>query len=149
MTDQTKFTLDEVFDVEPRNSDWHLTVSEPQAPVPALLGTDVEKLDSAETKAITTITSMIGKSQDAIESMMEIAQATEKSRDFEVLSNMIKATSDMSLQLVETLERVDRIKNKGKGQQPTGNTTVNQAVFVGSTKEMSSLLAARRGNSNE
>ena len=86
------------------------------------------------------IKNLISKSEDAIDSMMMLAQDSEHPRAFEVLSAMFKTTTEMMDQLM-TLQkkRHDLTQPKDAKNQQSGNTT-NNAIFVGSTTELQKYL---------
>ena len=87
------------------------------------------------------IKDLIAKSEEAIDNMMALSAETEHPRAFEVLSGMFKTTTDMMDQLI-TLQkkRQELTQAKEKEQKPTGNTTNNNAIFVGSTTELQRFL---------
>ena len=89
-----------------------------------------------------TLKDLINKSTDALEHLSVIAQETEHPRAFEVLSNMIKSTGDLTTELIDVQKkRKDITQEKGAVEQ-SGNTT-NNAIFVGSTKELQKILRNR------
>ena len=74
---------------------------------------------------------LISKSSEALEHLSVIAQETEHPRAFEVLSNMIKQTGDLTTELLDVQKkRKDITQEKNQGE--SGRTT-NNAIFVGST----------------
>lgn len=87
------------------------------------------------------IKNLITKAEDAIDSMMMLAQDSEHPRAFEVLSAMFKTTTEMMDQLM-TLQkkRHDLTQPKDAKNQQSGNTTTNNAIFVGSTTELQKYL---------
>lgn len=87
------------------------------------------------------IKDLIDKSEEAIDSMMALAQDSEHPRAFEVLSGMFKTTTEMMDQLM-TLQkkRQDLTQDKESVVQSQGNTTTNNAIFVGSTTELQRYL---------
>ena len=79
---------------------------------------------------------LIQKSNEALESLSIIAQETEHPRAFEVLSNMIKQTGDLTSELIDIQKRRKDI-TQGKGAAPH---TQNNAIFVGSTQQLEKIL---------
>lgn len=79
---------------------------------------------------------LIQKSNEALESLSIIAQETEHPRAFEVLSNMIKQTGDLTSELIDIQKRRKDI-TQGKGAVPH---TQNNAIFVGSTQQLEKIL---------
>ena len=81
---------------------------------------------------------LISKSSEALEHLSVIAQETEHPRAFEVLSNMIKQTGDLTTELLDVQKKRKDITQE-KNQVESGRTT-NNAIFVGSTKELQQML---------
>jgi hypothetical protein len=81
---------------------------------------------------------LIDQSCEAINQMMALASESEHPRAFEVLSNMIKHTSDMTQDLVK-LQKTRQDITLGKDVTST-NTTTNNAIFVGSTAQLQKFL---------
>jgi uncharacterized protein (DUF2235 family) len=81
---------------------------------------------------------LISKSSEALDHLSVIAQETEHPRAFEVLSNMIKQTGDLTTELLDVQKkRKDITQEKSSSES---NTTTNNAIFVGSTKELQQML---------
>lgn len=81
--------------------------------------------------------SIIEKGQEAINSVLELAQETESPRAYEVVGQLIKNVSDATDKLMELqkkLKDIEEIKTSN------GPTNVTNALFVGSTAELSKLL---------
>jgi hypothetical protein len=83
---------------------------------------------------------LIGQSSEAIEQMMALASESEHPRAFEVLSNMIKDTCQMSQDLVK-LQKVRKDITQEK-EAPRSDTT-NNSIFVGSTAELQKFLKTK------
>ena len=82
--------------------------------------------------------SIIEKGQEAIDSVLELAQETEQPRAYEVLGQLIKNVSDTTDKLMELQKKLKDVEEEsGKNKGPS---TVNNALFVGSTAELSKLL---------
>jgi len=87
------------------------------------------------------IKNLIDQSSEAIEQLMALASESEHPRAFEVLSNMIKDTSQMTQDLVKLQKiRKDITQEKEKSK---GDTT-NNSIFVGSTTELQKFLRSDR-----
>ncbi len=84
---------------------------------------------------------LIERNQDAVEEMLEIAKQSEHPRAFEVVGQLIKSGLDANKELMG-LHKTKKELSIEKGG-PT--TTVNNAVFVGSTAELQKLLKGKRG----
>jgi hypothetical protein len=84
---------------------------------------------------------LIGQSSEAIEQMMALAAESEHPRAFEVLSNMIKDTSQMSQDLIK-LQKVRKDITQEK-ERPRSSDTTNNSIFVGSTAELQKFLKTK------
>ena len=84
---------------------------------------------------------LIERNQDAVEEMLEIAKQSEHPRAFEVVGQLIKSGLDANKELMGLHKTKKELSIERGG--PT--TTVNNAVFVGSTAELQKLLKAKRG----
>ena len=80
---------------------------------------------------------LIDQSCEAINQMMALASESEHPRAFEVLSTMIKHTSEMTHDLVK-LQKMR--KDITQDKNAPGNSTTNNAIFVGSTTELQRFL---------
>jgi hypothetical protein len=74
---------------------------------------------------------------EALEHLSVIASETEHPRAFEVLSNMIKQTGDLTKELLQVQKQRKEIT---QGKDAVSNRTTNNAIFVGSTKELQKAL---------
>jgi hypothetical protein len=82
--------------------------------------------------------SIIEKGQEAINGILELAQETETPRAYEVVGHLIKNVSDATDKLLDLQKKMHELEQDTKKQSPT---TVNNALFVGSTAELSKLLS--------
>jgi hypothetical protein len=81
--------------------------------------------------------SIIEKGQEAINSILELAQESEMPRAYEVAGQLIKNVADATDKLI-TLQQ--KLKDVNEEKDSKGPTTVNNALFVGSTAELQKLL---------
>lgn len=80
--------------------------------------------------------SLIEKGQEAINGILELAQETEMPRAYEVAGQLIKNVADATDKLMDLQKKLKDID----GENKKGPTTVNNALFVGSTAELAKLL---------
>lgn len=90
--------------------------------------------------------SIIEKGQEAINSILELAQESESPRAYEVVSQLIKNVADATDKLMELQQKLKDIEEI---RQASGPTNVTNALFVGSTAELSKLLKAQKQNPTE
>ena len=81
--------------------------------------------------------SLIEKGQEAINGIMEVAGETASPRAYEVAGQIIKSVADTTDKLMELQKKVKDVE-EDKKQSP--NTVTNNALFVGSTSELSKML---------
>lgn len=89
--------------------------------------------------------SLIEKGQEAINGILELAQETEQPRAYEVAGQLIKNVADATDKLMELQKKLKDIEE----EKPKGPTTVNNALFIGSTAELSKILKQQAQNINE
>lgn len=84
--------------------------------------------------------SLIEKGQEAINGILELAQETEQARAYEVAGQLIKNVADATDKLMELQKKLKDVEEE---KQPRGPSTVNNALFVGSTAELAKLLKSK------
>ena len=85
--------------------------------------------------------SIIEKGQEAINGILALAQETETPRAYEVAGQLIKSVSDATDKLMELQKKLKDVEQEKDNKNPT---TVNNALFVGSTAELQKLLKQDR-----
>ena len=90
--------------------------------------------------------SIIEKGQEAINGVLELAQETDSPRAYEVLGQLIKNVSDTTDKLMDLQKKIkDMEEEKQKG--PTNVT--NNAMFFGSTADLSKFLKQQQNNTED
>jgi hypothetical protein len=84
--------------------------------------------------------SIIEKGQEAINNVLELAQETDAPRAYEVVGQLIKNVSDATDKLIDLQKK---IKDLDEVKQQKGPTNVTNALFVGSTAELSKMLKSQ------
>ena len=132
-----KNNLDDAFNITPTEVEVDPTdVKEPvgiQKPDRLTKG-DIEK-DYEYTRG--NLYSIIEKGQEAINGILELAQDSEMPRAYEVAGQLIKSVSDATDKLMDLQKKV---KDVNEDSPSKGPSTVNNALFVGSTAELAKLL---------
>ena len=90
--------------------------------------------------------SIIEKGQEALNGILELAQETESPRAYEVVGQLIKNVSDSTEKLIELQKK---LKDLEEIKTSSGPTSVTNALFVGSTTELSKLLKGRLNNTED
>ena len=88
--------------------------------------------------------SLIEKGQEALDSIMEVAQEGQQPRAFEVVSQLIKNVADTTDKLVDLQQKMKNLE----AEDPKGPSTVNNALFVGSTAELQKMLNKKTVETN-
>ena len=89
--------------------------------------------------------SIIEKGQEAINGILELAQESEMPRAYEVAGQLIKSVADTTDKLADLHKKVKDIE---ADNPKTQNTVTNNALFVGSTSELSKMLKDGLLNNN-
>ena len=89
--------------------------------------------------------SLIEKGQEAINGILELAQESEMPRAYEVAGQLIKNVADATDKLMDLQKKLKDIEEEKTSKGPT---TVNNALFVGSTAELAKLLKQQAENEN-
>jgi hypothetical protein len=80
--------------------------------------------------------SLIEKGQEAINGILELAQESEMPRAYEVAGQLIKNVADATDKLMDLQKKLKDIEE----EKQKGPTTVNNALFVGSTADLAKFL---------
>ena len=90
--------------------------------------------------------SLIEKGQEAINGIMELAGEGGSPRAYEVAGQLIKSVGDVTDKLIDLQKKLKDVEDESV---KTTNNVTNNAVFVGSTSELSKLLKQGFLNSKE
>lgn len=89
--------------------------------------------------------SIIEKGQEAINGILELAQESEMPRAYEVAGQLIKNVADATDKLMDLQKKLKDIEE----EKVKGPTTVNNALFVGSTADLSKFLKSQFTDENK
>ena len=137
--------LNEVFNVQSETISTEL----------AKIETDLEKIEEDKKSQKTDVEkdyeyargnlySLMEKSQEALNGILELAQESDMPRAYEVAGQLIKSTGEIA----DKILLVHKILKDVEEDKPKGPTTVNNALFVGSTAELAKLLKQQTENEN-
>jgi len=141
--------LNKTFNIEDDKEDATVVTAEA---VPTTI--EIEKPDRLTQDDITkdyeytrgNLYSIIEKGQEAINGILELAQESEMPRAYEVAGQLIKSVSDATDKLMDLQKK---LKDVNEEKESKGPTTVNNALFVGSTAELSKLLKSNKVEQEE
>ena len=142
MTDKFK-DLNDTFDIEPA-VETEVVEDKPKRPEPVAKNKDkdIEK-DYEYTRG--NLYSIIEKGQEALDSALEIAVDQGQARAFEVVGQLIKSVADTTDKLVDLQKKIKEIEE----ESPKGPTNVTNAMFFGSTAELSKLLKKNKAEEKD
>jgi hypothetical protein len=83
---------------------------------------------------------LIDKSEDALDTLINLARDAEHPRAYEVLSGMLKNTADITEQLLKLQKQRKDIVVPKDQEGSNGATTNNNTIFLGSTSELQKFL---------
>ena len=116
----------------------------PELPNVVLKKDDVEK-DYKYTRG--QLYSLIEKGQEAINGIMELAGESASPRAYEVAGQLIKSVADTTDKLADLQKKLKDLEEDTSKKGPSNVT--NNALFVGSTSELSKLLKQGFLNNND
>ena len=103
---------------------------------------DIEK-DYEYTRA--NLYSLIEKGQESLNGIMELAGESASPRAYEVAGQIIKSVADTTDKLMELQKKVKEVDEE---KANTTNNVTNNAVFVGSTSDLSKMIKQQFLNNN-
>jgi hypothetical protein len=124
-------SIDNALDIESS-----IVESKPMKPVPPKVEKDDIKKDYEYTRA--NLYSLIEKGQEAINGIMELAGESASPRAYEVAGQLIKSVADTTDKLADLQKKLKDLEEDNIKKGP--NNVTNNALFVGSTSELSKLL---------
>ena len=90
--------------------------------------------------------SLIEKGQETLNGIMELAGDSASPRAFEVAGQIIKSVADTTDKLMDLQKKVKEVEEE---KSKTTNNVTNNALFVGSTSELSKMLKQGILNNND
>ena len=125
--------LDKTFNITPEVVEEKTEVVKPKKP-DRLTKDDITR-DYEYTRG--NLYSIIEKGQEAIDGILEIAQESEMPRAYEVAGQLIKSVSDATDKLIDLQIKLKDVNEETVAKGPS---TVNNALFVGSTADLAKLI---------
>lgn len=124
--------LSEVFDLEPTTT------------VPLVIDATTtlqvnDKIESDYDKSRTNLHELLLKGQEALNYALDVAKQSEHPRAFEVVGNLMKQLADVNQQLLDIHQQKQKLDAPSKAEAAK-NVTNNNAIFVGSTSELSKMI---------
>ena len=130
----TDESLSKLFDLEPMPKQ---EIVEAEANVVSVETSDKIEDDYDVTR--NNLRELLIKGKDALETALTVAKQSEHPRAFEVVGGLMKQLADINQQLMDVHQQKRKLEEPSKTQN-TKNTT-NNAIFVGSTAELSKMIS--------
>ena len=131
--------MDEIFGIEPKP----IETNQPESnivPAKSSLPINVEDdLSDDYQQSRENLQGIIDQGKEAMEDILRIARESEHPRAFEVYGTLLKNMVDANKELLN-IQKQMRDMN---GKKEVNNTTIDKAIFVGSTNELSKLLKGK------
>ena len=103
--------------------------------------------DFSEVRA--NVKTIIDKSTQALDGMLEVAESCNEPRAYEVVAELLRTAMEANDQLMQAHKTLAEIKkNKNGGVKITENIT-NNSIFVGSTSELQKFMKERKKKDKE
>jgi|TARA_R100000458_G_C8066368_1_gene107101 hypothetical protein len=133
MSNKTKDILDEILDVEESTAE--LVEKKPNT-LTIKRDDTLEDLDTDYKYQRENFYNLIERGQDAIDGILEVAQAGDHPRAYEVAGNLISQVADVTEKLGKLQSAMKRLKEVPNNAPKN----VTNALYVGSTAELQKLL---------
>jgi valyl-tRNA synthetase len=105
-----------------------------------LAKTDTQDIDLDYKYARENLYGVIEKGSEALDTLIDLAKASEHPRAFEVVSQLTKTLVDANKDLLDIQKKVKDLKKTEEAAKPQN---VTNALFVGSTAELQKLVNGR------
>ena len=132
-----KDNLDKTFNITPEVVEEKKSIERTTPPPDRLTKDDITR-DYEYTRG--NLYSIIEKGQEAINGILEVAQDSDMPRAYEVAGQLIKSVSDATDKLMDLQKK---LKDVNAEDEKKGPTTVNNALFVGSTADLAKLIKSQ------
>lgn len=129
----TDESLSKLFDLEPMPKQ---EIVEAEAKVVSVETTN--KIEDDYDKTRENLHDLLVKGKEALETALTVAKQSEHPRAFEVVGNLMKQLADINQQLMDIHQQKKKLEEPSKTQ--LNKNTTNNAIFVGSTAELSKML---------
>jgi hypothetical protein len=99
-----------------------------------------QDLTDAYQQSKENLQAIIDQGKEAMEEILQIAKVGQHPRAFEVYGTILKNMVDANKELLAIQKQMRDMDPKSKSES---NTTIDKAIFVGSTSELSKLLKGK------
>jgi len=100
-----------------------------------------EDLADAYEQTKSNLQDLIDQGKDAMEEILQVAKNSQHPRAFEVYGTLLKNVVDANKELLSVQKQM---RDMDKKNSPAGATTIDKAIFVGSTSELNKLIKSKQ-----
>ncbi len=130
--------LNKVFGEEPTELEQHVEKTKS-------LRTDLPDIQQDYETSRAQLHNLVMKGQEAVDGILDVARASDHPRAYEVAGQLIKHVADTTDKLIDLQGKMKELDKEEK----KGPSTVNNALFVGSTAELQKLLKQQKDINNK
>jgi hypothetical protein len=128
--------LSQIFDIEPLEKTQITDI------VPIMEEDSDQDLESDFNFARSNIKHLLRRGDVAIDNLLRVADESEHPRAYEVAANFIKTVADLNKDLLDIRKKKNELS--GKTTVENNTTTIDKAVFVGSTTDLIKLIKDKK-----
>lgn len=144
VTPKMNTNLSDIFDVELQQTDRSVEELKTDARV-----AEIDSLEKQREYVKSNLVKLIERGMSSLADLNIIANSTEKSRDFEVMSGLIKTLVDTNIELLNVeVAHKPKLELNSSATKQEASTINNNTVFVGSTRDLAQYLAANKADPN-
>jgi hypothetical protein len=103
-----------------------------------IVTTDDQKIDSDYDKSRSNLHDLLAKGHEALTHALDVAKQSEHPRAFEVVGNLMKQLADVNQQLLDIHQQKQKLDAPKAADK--AKVTNNNAIFVGSTAELTKMI---------
>ena len=123
----------------------------PPNALPAVVPPENQDYDKDYAEVRSNLKTLIEKSTEAVDGMLNVAQESDSPRAYEVVSDLIKTAIESNNKLMDLHKKMKEIKEVAK-QSEKNSTNVfndNRSVFVGNPNELLKLIRQNKNNTTD
>ena len=108
---------------------------------PKLKKTDSPDIQQDYEMSRAQLHNLVIKGQEAVDGILEVAQASDHPRAYEVAGQLIKNVGDVADKLIDLQKKMKDLDEDEKKNSPS---TVNNTMFIGSTADLQKMLKQQK-----
>jgi tetrahydrodipicolinate N-succinyltransferase len=105
----------------------------------------INAVDDDFNKTRDNLYKLLKSGQDALNDAMNVARQSEHPRAYEVVGNLMKQLADINEQILNLHAKKQKIMTPREEKKEDAKQVTNNAIFVGSTSDLSKLIQNMKG----